>query len=66
MNDVKSWLQSTTIIASILSGIIAVAGALFKIEFPSDFIATVAPAVAGIVASAIAIYGRVKAVKKIG
>ena len=65
-DDVKSWLQSTTILASVLSAVIAVAGTIFKLEFPNDFVATIAPAIAGVAASGIAIYGRIKAVKKIG
>lgn len=64
-DELKSWLSSKTIWGGIISGVSVVATALFKLEFPVDFTTEMATLLAGIFGSGLAIYGRIKAVKKI-
>jgi len=64
-DDIKSWLTSKTIWGALIAAVATVAGAYFKVEFPADFQAQFATDAATLFGSALAIYGRIKAVKKI-
>jgi hypothetical protein len=64
-DDVKSWLTSKTIIGAIIAGGAAIASTVFKVEFPVGFETELATNLVGIIGAALAIYGRIKAVKKI-
>ena len=65
-DDVKGWLTSKAIWGGIIAAVATIAGAFFKVEFPEGFQGDVAASLAALFGSALAIYGRVKAVKKIG
>lgn len=65
-DDVKGWAQSVTIWGAVLGAVVNIGGSVLNYEFPSDFTTVVATAGAGIVTAIITIYGRIKAVKKIG
>lgn len=64
-DDVKSWLTSKSVWGGILAGGSAIASAVFKLEFPVDFTVEMTNAIVGFFGAALAIYGRIKAVKKI-
>lgn len=64
-DDVKSWLTSKTIWGGLIATGASVAGAVFKIEFPQDFVVEVSTQIAAVFGGLLAIYGRAKAVKKI-
>jgi hypothetical protein len=65
-DDVKSWLTSKTIWGAIISAGGAIASAVFKLEIPVDVTTELAANLATIFGAALAVYGRVKAIKKIG
>lgn len=64
-DDVKGWLTSKTVWGAIIAGLSAILSAVFKLDFPVDFTVEIANSLAGFFGAALAIYGRVKAVKKI-
>lgn len=64
-DDVKGWLASKTVWGGIIAAASAVAGTFFKLEFPADFTAQLATEITTLVGAAIAIFGRIRAVKKI-
>jgi hypothetical protein len=65
-DDVKSWLTSKTIWGAIIAAASPVAASVFKLEFPPEFSADLAGQLGALFGALLAIYGRVKAVKKIG
>ncbi len=65
-DDAKVWFQSKTVWGAIIAGIVPLLTSVFKVEFPADFSADLAGQLAGLFGAGLAIYGRIKAVKKIG
>ena len=68
MDDVKSWLLSRTIWAGIIGAAASVIGAWLKLDITADLVNQLTDiAVMGVtfVTSVIAVYGRLKASKKI-
>jgi len=64
-NEVKSWLTSKTILGAVIAGVASVASVVFKVEFPVGFATEVGTSLAGVFGALLAVYGRIKAVKKI-
>lgn len=64
-DDVKSWLTSKTVWGGLIAALATIAGAFLKVEFPADFQSQLAADAATLFGSALAIYGRIRAVKKI-
>lgn len=66
-DDVKSWVTSKTVWGAIIAALSAIASTVFKLdEVPIDIVTELALNLATISGSILAIYGRIKAVKKIG
>lgn len=65
-NDVKSWLTSKTVWGALIAAASPVFASFFKLEFPPEFSAELAGYLGTLFGSLLAIYGRIKAVKKIG
>lgn len=65
-DDVKGWLTSKTVWGGIIAALSAIASAVFELQIPVDFTTEVATNLAGLFGAGLAIYGRIKAVKKIG
>lgn len=64
-DDVKSWLTSKTIWGGVIATAASIAGVIFKVEFPADFATEVSSQLVAVFGGLLAVYGRVKAVKKI-
>jgi hypothetical protein len=64
-DDVKGWLTSKTVWGGIIAAVSSVLSAVFKLEIPVEATTEIATSAAGIAGGLLAIYGRVKAVKKI-
>lgn len=65
-DDVKGWVQSKTIWGAVIAALGPLLASYFKLSFPENFSADLAGQLSGLFGGLLAIYGRVKAVKKIG
>lgn len=65
-DDVKSWVASKTVWGAFIAAAAPVLASVFKLEFPPEFSAEMAGYLGTLFGSALAVYGRIKAVKKIG